>query len=254
MKQRLLSILWLFPLLATAADEAGIASIPPVTSCHSSVPRAWLGLRVAKPDLTLTAQVPALPPGIGFVVTSLDAAGPAVLAGFREFDLVWKLGDQWLVNEAQLAALLRLRQPGEQVTLAAFRGGKPLDIQLKLGETPAQGQPLPPELMDAVMLQEDAESPMRIVNLAEKSASYAADDGRGSIQRDAGFYQVRIDNSAGNLLFEGRFSEGESFERVPEAWRKRILALRRSLDHTLDGQNLLPRQPRPRVVPPPTKP
>ena len=71
------------------------------------------------------------------MVKSIDDGGPAQAAGLTEFDLLWKIGDQMLVNEAQLATLLRLSKPGEEVILAGFRGGKPLEVKLKLGEAPA---------------------------------------------------------------------------------------------------------------------
>ena len=103
-------------------------------------PQAWLGLKVSKPDETITAHVPSLPPGIGFVVKSIDEGGPAQAAGLTEFDLLWKFGDQMLVNEAQLATLLRLSKPGEEVVISGFRGGKPLEVKLNLGPVAAPGK------------------------------------------------------------------------------------------------------------------
>jgi S1-C subfamily serine protease len=63
-----------------------------------SAPRAWLGLQVSKPDPSMTSQLPSLPQGIGFVIASVDEDGPAQTAGLKKFDLLWKLGDQMLVN------------------------------------------------------------------------------------------------------------------------------------------------------------
>ncbi len=122
-------------IAAVLLGTAWFASAQPVASGADAViapqpaPRAWLGLRVAKPDKSITVHVPSLPPGIGFVVISTDEGGPARAAGIREYDLLWKLGDQMLVNEAQLAALLRLSKPGDEVVLSGFRGGKPLEVK-----------------------------------------------------------------------------------------------------------------------------
>jgi S1-C subfamily serine protease len=104
-------------------------------------PQAWLGLRVAKPDEAITVHVPSIPPGVGFVVKSIDPGGPAQAAGLLELDLLWKFGDQMLVNEAQLATLLRLEKPGAEVVISGFRGGKPLEVKLKLGQTPVLNKP-----------------------------------------------------------------------------------------------------------------
>jgi len=238
--------LWVIALTAflpAAADQ------PPVVR-DAAAPRAWLGLQVSKPDATLTAQLPSLPPGIGFVVRSIDADGPASEAGLREFDILWKIGDQMLVNEAQLAALLRLRQPGEEITLSGFRAGKPLDVTVKLGATPATSPPFPGELVDAVMLQGGCGGPMRVVNRAEQTATYSTEDGSAEVRRENSVYHVTILDSDGGAIYQGQLSSGSDIKDVPREWRRRVGALCRGLDHVLDGHLAAPRQPRPRVVPP----
>jgi S1-C subfamily serine protease len=92
---------------------------PPIPGgLFPQAPRAWLGFHVSKPDESITAHLPALPPGIGFVIRLLGVGGPAENAGLRNFDVLWKFEDQMLVNEGQLAALLRLRKPGDEVRQA----------------------------------------------------------------------------------------------------------------------------------------
>src|SRR6476646_7894543 len=78
----------------------------------------WLGFRVTKPDDTTRAHLPDLPAGIGFVILTVDAKGPAEACGLQPRDVIWKFGDQLLVNEAQLVTLLRLRKPGEVVSIS----------------------------------------------------------------------------------------------------------------------------------------
>ena len=147
-------------------------------------PHAWLGLRVAKPDESITAHVPSLPPGIGFVVKSIDEDGPAQAAGLAEFDILWKIGDQMLVNEAQLATLLRLSKPGEEVLISGFRGGKPLEVKLKLGEAPVLEKPFPGDMVESAILPGACPGPMRLVNVADKTASFSNDEGRAVVRRD----------------------------------------------------------------------
>jgi hypothetical protein len=250
MKRSFFTALCIVPMVAFGREPAALKPLQPVVPQSSDAPRAWLGLRVAKPDETVTAQVPSLPPGVGFLVKTIDAGGPAESAGLREFDLVWKLGDQLLVNEAQLAALLRLSKPGEEITIAAFRAGQSMNVKLKLGEAPLLKKPFPHELVEASILPGEAVGPMRVVNVAEKSASYSAEDGRATIQRDGTDYKVTILDPQEKIVFEGNFPPSDSFEKVPEDWRKRVFALRRGLDQTLDGRLMPVRQPRPRVVPP----
>ena len=213
----------------------------------AGAPRAWLGLRVAKPDATITAHVPSLPQGIGFVVTSIDEGGPAQAAGLLELDLLWKIGDQMLVNEAQLAALLRLSQPGQEIVIAGFRGGKPLEVKLKLGEAAVLKKPFPGEMVEAAILPGACAVPMRVVNVAEKSASFSAGEERAVVRRDGEVFKVKISGPRDEVIFEGEVSKDDPLDKLPENWRRRIQVLCRTLDQALAGGV---RQPRARVVPP----
>ena len=224
---------------------------PRVTPMATQAPSVWMGLKIAKPDETITAHVPSLPQGIGFVVKSIDEGGPAEAAGLREFDLVWKLGDQMLVNEAQLATLLRLSKPGEEVVISGFRGGKPLDVKLKLGEAPVLERPFSGEMVESAILPGASSGPMRVVNIAEKSASFTADEGKAVVRREGEIHLVKITGPKDEVIFEGELASGEKLDKLPEAWRRRTQVLCRTLDQALESRMIQQRQPRPRVVPPP---
>jgi hypothetical protein len=236
-------------LLASFSVMADETPAPP-----QQAPRAWLGLKVAKPDATITAHLPSLPPGIGFVVRSIDADGPAHAAGLREFDILWKIGDQMLVNEGQMAALLRLAKPGDEIALAAFRGGKPLEVTAKLGEAPPLQRGIPDDWLDAALMPGECGGPMRVVNVSEKIATYANDEGRAEVRREGTVYLVKITGPDDSLIYEGELPSAGGLDQIPPSWKRRVYALRRGLDHALDSRLMPPRQPRPRVVPPPTSP
>jgi len=220
---------------------------------QNHAPRAWLGLKVAKPDATITAHVPTLPPGVGFLIKSVDAGGPAETGGVRALDLIWKIGDQMLINEAQLATLLRLSKPSEEITLSGFRAGQPLELKVKLGQAPLLTPPFASDLVETAILTGESGGPMRIVNVAEKSASFSAEDGTAVVLCDEEIYHVTIHGPDEKLIFKGEFASHEDFSKAPEAWQRRLSALRRGLDKTLEGGIVTPRQPRPRVVPPPVE-
>lgn len=248
---------FIFVLLAAqtlwSAGQPAEPRVPQPRQSPPSVkaPSAWLGLRVAKPDESITAHVPSLPPGIGFVVKSIDEGGPAQAAGLTEFDLLWKIGDQMLVNEAQLATLLRLSKPGEEIVLAAFRGGKPLQVKLKLGEAPVLKMPFSGEMVESSIMPGACLGPMRLVDVADKTASFSNDEGRAIVRREHEIYTVKIVGLKDETIFEGELIKGDSVDKVPEEWRRRIQVLCRTLDQALDVGMLPQRQPRPRVVPPP---
>lgn len=237
--------------LLLADEPAGSRPQPPSPpSKLPQPPQAWLGLQVAKPDVTITAHLPSLPPGMGFVIKSLDKGGPAAAAGLQELDLLVKLGDQMLVNEGQLAALLRLTKPSEEIVLSGFRAGQPLQVKLKLGEAPLVKRPFPVDLVDSVILPGECGGPMRVVNVADRRATYATDEGRAVVQRDGEIHTVIIHGPKEELIYEGDLPADGSLDKIPERWRRRVNALRRGLDHALEMRMLPGRQPRPRVVPP----
>ena len=239
--------------LALVAEEVPVLKLPSPHERFPQAPRAWLGLQVIKPDETITAHLPSLPPGIGFVIRSINEGGPAQAAGLKEFDVLWKIGDQMLVNEGQLAALLRLSKPGEDITLHGFRAGKPLKVVLKLGETPASLRAVPGDLVEQTILPGGCHGPMRVINVSERLASYSNDEGRLEVRRSGNAHKVLITGPKGEPIFEGEIPASGSLDTVPEAWKRRVYALRRGLDHALEGRMSPSRQPRPRVVPPDDK-
>ncbi len=225
---------------------------PRMQAAANDAPHAWLGLQVAKPDEMLIAQIPSLPRGIGFVVKSLNSGGPAQAAGLLEFDLLWKIGDQMLANEAQLATLLRLNRPGDEIAISGFRGGKPISFKLKLGLAPIFKKPFPGSLVESAILPGAYNCPMRVVNVTDKIVSYKADDGQAQVNRDGQIYKIQIHDSNALLIYDGELSKEVSLDTIPPNWRQRIQVLCRTLDQALDGGILPQRQPRPRVIPPPT--
>jgi hypothetical protein len=240
-----------FALICGAVGSAQEAA--PVVVAKQPVGEAWLGLSVSKPDDVTTTQLPALPPGIGFVVKEIAAGGPAEQAGVRKHDLLWKMGEQMLVNEGQLATLLRLAAPGDKVTLSVFREGKSLDLKVTLGEGRAgDGEEMRRMLEDSVIRPDDGA--IRIMDLEEKKA--VVTDSRGSAEvtrRDDGDF-VRIVDTDGKVLYEGIAHDRPELSTIPEGWRKQVCAMRRGLDHALSATPVPMRQPRPRIVMPTAEP
>lgn len=226
------------------------SSEQPVPQRLPHAPRAWLGLDLTKPDETITAHIPSLPAGIGFIIRSVEKDGPGEAVGLQVFDVLWKINDQLLVNEGQLAALLRLFKPGDEISLAVFRGGKSTDVKLKLGDVHLAKRPVLGGLVESSLFPGGCAGPIRRVDVAQKTASYSTDDGRAEVRKDGEAYKVRITGPKEEMIFEGDLSGDGDFKKVPKEWNYRVYALRRGLDLALDGRMMPTRQPRPRVVPP----
>lgn len=240
-----------FALICGAVGSAQEAA--PVAVAKQPVGEAWLGLSVSKPDDVTTTQLPALPPGIGFAVSKLAVGGPAEKAGIRKHDLLWKMGEQMLVNEGQLATLLRIAAPGDEVTVSIFREGKSLDLKVTLGEGKGgDGEEIRRMLEDSVIRPDDGA--IRIMDLEERKA--VVTDSRGSaevIRRDDGDF-VRIVDTNGKVQYAGIAGDRPELSTIPEGWRKQVCAMRRGLDHALSATPAPMRQPRPRIVMPTAEP
>jgi len=203
----------------------------------------WLGLTVGRLDDAVRAHVPDLPPGIGFVVTKVAAGSPAERAGVKPYDIFWKFGDQWLANEAQLFTLLQLKKDGDEVKLGLYRSGESMTIPVILArqqeEQMAGHLPVKPAVLP--------DTPMKILNPAERSAAIDTPDGRAVLTLANGQTEVRIVSKTGSVIFEGPTKDAQGIPLVPDPWKSRVGALERALAHAVKGGA---RAPRARVLPP----
>ena len=88
------------------------------------VERGWLGVQIG---LNENGQT---------FIGAVNPDSPAELAKIVEGDVVLKIGDRGVSSPDVLAAEIRKRKPGQDVTLKVERDGKPMDIKVKLGEFP----------------------------------------------------------------------------------------------------------------------
>lgn len=212
----------------------------------------WLGVRISKPEPGTTAHLPDLPSGIGFLVDSVEPGSPALESGLKALDIIWKLDDQLLVNKGQLATLLGIHQVGGEVSLKVIRGGRPLEVQVKLGSRPNTPPPDMAAMLDAAVNPGDS-PPRRVINLANRTASYANERGSLTVRSVADGFHVVILNSKGATLFEGGCSNEKEMAKIPEIWRRSVYALRRGLEHSIrrESENSEEsRATRMRVIPP----
>jgi hypothetical protein len=243
----ILCFAWLCGAIVSAQDS--VLVVP----AKQPAGEPWLGLSVSKPDDVTANQLPELPPGIGFVVIHIAEGGPAEKAGIRKYDLFWKMDGQMLVNEGQLATLLRLSAPGDEVTVSVFREGKSLDLKVILGERKGCGsETVRRMLADSVIRPDDGA--MRIMDLEERRAVVTDSRGSAELTRMDEGDSVRILDTGGKVVFEGVLGDDPKLSAVPEGWRRQVCAMRRGLDHALSATPAPPmRLPRPRIMMPPSE-
>jgi hypothetical protein len=94
---------------------------------------AFLGV-ITVPVAPAMREQLKLPRGIGLTVEGVEHESPAEAAGIKQYDVIQKVNDQWLINAHQLAVLVRMHKPGEEVTLGIVRQGQPMNVTAKLIE------------------------------------------------------------------------------------------------------------------------
>ncbi len=232
----------LVALAGFAAAEEARPQAAPAPAAEKIAPvnaMPWLGLSVGRLDEAIRAQLPTLPPGIGFVITTVDPGGPAEKAGVKPYDILWKMGDQWITNEAQLFTLLRLRKAGDETKLAVYRSGESLDLSVTLGRLPENH--LRGKLPD-LAASGFPDVPMKVLNPAG-TAEIEAPDGKAILTIAGGVKEVEILSSEGRLIYQGPLNDAKGTSLVPEPWKIRVITLERSLAQEPKAT----RTPRPRV-------
>ena len=92
---------------------------------------SFLGVETAPVNRTLAAQL-GISRDTGLVVVRVSDKSPAADV-LKEDDVLTKLDDQILVNQQQLAVLIRAKKEGDEVRLTVVRGGKETIVKAKLG-------------------------------------------------------------------------------------------------------------------------
>ena len=97
------------------------------------VKTAYMGVTVRDMDSSV-ASMYNLPAGV--YVDSVEAGGPAALAGIQAEDIIIGLGDETITSYNDLAKALRGYEPGETTTVTVYRGGRELELTITLTERP----------------------------------------------------------------------------------------------------------------------
>ena len=95
--------------------------------------RAFLGIVAAPVPPVLTAQL-GLAEGFGLVVQAVAPESPAAKAGLQKYDVVKLFNDQQIVDQSQLATLVKAAGSGKEVSLTVLRKAQEQKVTATLGE------------------------------------------------------------------------------------------------------------------------
>ena len=102
---------------------------------YADIDHAYLGVHTTRLDRGTSYQL-GLPTGVHLQIEKVALGSPAEGAGVKLYDVLLKLDDQLLINPEQLKTLVRLRNPGERISLSILRQAKPLSLSVELLEVP----------------------------------------------------------------------------------------------------------------------
>ncbi len=126
-----------FGLLFAFAISPLLADSPPSgPSVTGPKPRAFVGVAVSPIHPLMAANLPGRPnPDQGLLVDRVAENSPAEKAGIKPNDVLLSYGDQKLFSVEQFVLLVRNDQPKHTVSVQLLRDGKPMKVELTLGET-----------------------------------------------------------------------------------------------------------------------
>ncbi len=134
-------------IVSTDGSSAGVGFAIPAGIVRSIVEQlvrdgevreASLGIRGRTLDPEVVREY-ALPIERGAMLLEVLEDGPAEQAGLRAGDVIVGLDGEPIDSLAELAAAVRLRTPGDEVTLQVWRDGREREIAVELGARPDQG-------------------------------------------------------------------------------------------------------------------
>jgi hypothetical protein len=119
---------WVFQILLSFISPVFLFAL-------SDLDHAYLGVHTSRLNKVLSHQL-GLPGGVHLQVEQVAPGSPAEDAGLKLYDVLLKFDDQLLINPEQLKTLVRMRNPGERVSLSILRQSKPVTLSVELIEAP----------------------------------------------------------------------------------------------------------------------
>ncbi len=206
------------------------------------VKAAYLGVSASRPGPALRSQL-SLPAGVGLVVDTVEEGSPAAKTGLKPFDVLHKLNDQLLVTPEQLAILVRIFKPGDDITLTVLRQAKPVTFKAKLVEKEiydlegceafgAAGM-LPPGIGGGGCMVMPAgtgafmQGSGMAGGVAGGTGQLSFSDGEHEIQItvEKGKPRLVAKDKNGNEVFSGPIATEAEMKAVPEAIRKKLASV-----------------------------
>jgi serine protease DegQ len=131
-------------LIGKASGAEGIGFAIPVATARKvldqlittgHVVRGWLGADYAFVPVAANGGLPAAARGVQ--VTEVDPGGPAAQAGIKPRDILLRIGNDDILDPADLRRREAALKPGSEVEVSGLRDGGPLHVEVTVTQRPA---------------------------------------------------------------------------------------------------------------------
>ena len=191
----------------------------------------WLGIACAPlpPDVRKKLD---LPRGMGLRIMQVEPDSPAQRAGMVAGDVLLRINEQQLFNEAQLRALIRTFKVDDEIKVNIVRGDKPMSVTAKLAEREM------PVLDDVLMPMGGGMLDFPLADVAgtitiggagtnvENMTRIDADGVETRLTNDGKERHLKIIGPGGKMLFDGPITTEEQRKAVPPELLKRVDEMR----------------------------
>jgi serine protease Do len=151
---------------------------------YGRVRRAWLGVAM-RPIDQISAEAYGLPTVTGVELTLITAGGPAQAQGLRLYDVLVEVDEQPIGRVGQLQQTIAMRRPGDRIDVKVYRDGRPLTVEIRLGEAPLQREPVVAVTEPAREERMDDKLGLRIEDMTRQNAAeFGYDDIEGPVITD----------------------------------------------------------------------
>ncbi len=126
-----------------AANAEGIGFAIPVATAQKvldqlittgHVVRGWIGADYTFVPVAANSGLPAAARGV--MVTTVYPGGPAAQAGLKPRDILLRIGDNDILDPAELRRHEAALKPGSQVEVSGLRSGNPFHVEITLVQRP----------------------------------------------------------------------------------------------------------------------
>jgi hypothetical protein len=202
------------------AGDRGAAMI------HNNMLSESIGATVRNRARTDAGDYKDLKKGVGLVVEEVTPGSKAAQAGLQKGDIIFKVGDQWVINTPQFCTLLAIQDANDTFEVKVYRGTERVDLNFKFDQTALDtmnrmhddlAMASPDSRVDRTVIRGDGADVMggQAGLIIPEKFSYADDTNRFDLRTEDGVKKLTVKDKDGNVIFDGPYNTQAERDALP---------------------------------------